>query len=60
MPIPGFQPYKSNPWEQYWIFFPRRINGKWYCCQTVYRRYILSPGGGFYQYGDVLDFLRSL
>ena len=60
MPIPGFQPFTSNPWEKHWTFFPRRINGKIYWCEYVYRKFVLSPGGGFYKYGDDFDVLRDM
>jgi len=64
MPIPhsvytGFVPFKTNPWEPYYTFRPRRIRGRWYWLEQIYRRWHLSPGGGFWEYGDVLDFLRD-
>ena len=50
----------SNPWEPYRLkLFPKRINGVWYAPGSiVYRRFVLSPGGGFYEYGDDFDYLR--
>ena len=51
---------KENPWKKYRLkVFPRRINGKWYKPgEWVWRRYVLSPGGGFYEYGDQFDYMR--
>ena len=54
------EPPKENPWKKYRLkVFPRRINGVWYKPGSiVYRRFVLSPGGGFYEYGDDFDYLR--
>ena len=51
---------KENPWKKYKLkIFPRKINGIWYKPGSiVYRRYVLSPGGGFYEYGDDFDYLK--
>ena len=51
----------ENPWEKYRIkLMPKRINGKWYKPGGwVYRRWVLSPGGGYYKYGDDFDFMRG-
>lgn len=51
----------ENPWKPYKLkLLPKRINGKWYKPgDWVYRRRVLSPGGGFYQYGDDFDFMRG-
>lgn len=48
-----------DPWQLKFIIFPRKINGNWYWLEHVYRRFVLSPGGGFWQYGDEFDILRS-
>ena len=50
----------GNPWEPYRIlFYPRLINGRWYLPgDTVYRRWVLSPGGGYWQWGDDFDRLK--
>ena len=54
------EPPKENPWRKYRLkVFPRRINGVWYAPGSiVYRRFVLSPGGGFYEYGDDFDYLK--
>jgi hypothetical protein len=50
----------DNPWQPHKIrFFPRAINGRMYWPgDIVYRRWALSPGGGFWQYGDEFDYLK--
>lgn len=57
---PDYAP-DPNPWEKYQLkLLPKRINGKWYKPgDWVYRRYVLSPGGGYYKYGDDFDFMRG-
>lgn len=54
------EPYK-NPWQKYQLkLIPKRINGKWYRPgEWVYRRWAISPGGGFWVYGDDFDYLRG-
>jgi hypothetical protein len=47
------------PWEKYYCCIPRRINGRWYWRDYVWRRFILTPGGGFYRYGDEFDILKD-
>lgn len=47
-------------WKQHRLLFPRRINGRWYWPgNVVYRYFVLSPGGGFWKYGDEFDMLRN-
>jgi hypothetical protein len=46
-------------WERHWTIVPRRINGRWYCREYVYRYWCLSPGGGFWRYGDEFDILKD-
>jgi len=46
-------------WDRHWTFIPRRINGRWYWCEHVYRHWCLSPGGGFWRYGDEFDILKD-
>jgi len=49
----------EQAWQPYRLRLPKRVRGKWYWpSQTVYRRYHTSPGGGFYEYGDVFDYLK--
>lgn len=50
-----------NPWEKYKLkLVPKRINGKWYKPGSwVYRKWVLSPGGGYWKYGDDFDFMRG-
>jgi len=51
---------KNNPWEPYRLkIFPKQINERWYKPgDMVYRRFVLSPGGGYWQYGDEFDYLK--
>jgi hypothetical protein len=51
-----------NPWEKYQLkLLPKRINGKWYKPGAwVYRRYVLTPSGGYYKYGDDFDYMRGI
>jgi hypothetical protein len=46
-------------WSKHYCKWPRRINGRWYWREYVWRRYVLSPGGGFWEYGDDFDMLRD-
>jgi hypothetical protein len=50
----------SNPWQPYRLkFFPRTINERRYWPgDLVYRRWLFSPGGGYWQYGDEFDYLK--
>jgi len=59
-PIPGLIPRLKGDWERHWTIFPRRINGRWYCREYVYRKFVSSPGGGFWQYGDEFDVLKEI
>lgn len=51
----------KNPWEKYQLkLLPKKINGKWYKPGSwVYRRFVMTPGGGYYRYGDDFDFMRG-
>lgn len=51
----------SNPWEPYQLkLLPKRINGRWYKPGSwVYRKFVTTPGGGYYKYGDDFDFMRG-
>lgn len=46
-------------WHSHYTLLPRKINGRWYWLTTVYRHFVLSPGGGFWRYGDSFDALRD-
>lgn len=49
-----------NEWESTRTWIPRRINQRWYWPgQVVYRHFTLSPGGGFWVYGDEFDVLKG-
>lgn len=51
---------RSQHWERVRTWRPRKINGRWYPPGVwVYRYFTLSPGGGFYVYGDEFDVLKS-
>jgi hypothetical protein len=54
--------FKQAPslWEPYYTILPRKINGRWYCCSRVYRRFNLDSQGGYYKYGDAFDYLRDI
>lgn len=51
---------RENPWEPYRLkLLPKKINDRWYKPgDTVYRRFRMSPGGGYWQYGDEFDYLK--
>jgi hypothetical protein len=51
----------KNPWEKYRLkLVPKRINGKWYKPGSwVYRKWVMTPGGGYWKYGDDFDFMRG-
>jgi menaquinone-dependent protoporphyrinogen IX oxidase len=54
------KPVTTNPWEPYRLkIFPKQINERWYAPgDMVYRRFVSSPGGGYWQYGDEFDYLK--
>lgn len=57
---PNF-PWELRVWEPYRLKLPRKINGRWYWPGArVYRYIILSPGGGYWCYGDDFDVLKSI
>ena len=51
----------KNPWEPYRLkIFPKKINEHWYAPgDMVYRKFVFSPGGGYWVYGDDFDFIRG-
>jgi hypothetical protein len=55
-----FDDLSKNKWEPWFAWRPVRINGKWYWLAHVYRKFLVSPGGGFYRYGDDFDMLRNI
>jgi len=59
-PIPETIGNSMGKWERHFTIFPRQINGHWYCRDYVWRRWVSSPGGGFWQYGDAFDYLKDL
>jgi hypothetical protein len=53
-------PDHKPTWEPVTLWWPKRIKGKWFWpTETVYRKFVLSPGGGFYLYGDDFDFIKD-
>lgn len=50
----------ENPWRPYKLkLLPKKINKRWYKPgDIVYRRFLLSPGGGYWKYGDEFDYLK--
>jgi len=59
-PVIVDEPIPTNPWEPYRLkIFPKQINERWYKPgDLVYRRFVHSPGGGYWQYGDDFDYLK--
>lgn len=53
------EPPLTTKWEPWYAWRPVRVNGKWYWLTTVYRKFLLSPGGGFHAYGDSFDILKD-
>ena len=50
----------GSAWEPVTVWRPRRINGVWYGPGSkVWRRFLFSPGGGYWQWGDTFDRLRG-
>ena len=49
---------KTNPWEPWYAWRPVRVGRKVMWRKWIYRRHVLSPGGGFYQYGTEFDVMR--
>ena len=50
----------EDKWKPYTLILPKRIGGRWYWPgRKVYRRFTLSPGGGFYKYGTEFDVLKD-
>lgn len=48
---PEWQPQ----WQSWWCWYPRRVNGRWYWLDHIYRK---ETVGGQYIYGDEFDVLR--
>ena len=46
-------------WEPWYAWYPKRINGRWYWREYVYRYWCLAPGSGFWRYGDEFSLLRD-
>jgi hypothetical protein len=59
-PIPETIGKVAWRWERHWCLIPKRINGRWYWCEHAYRYWCLSPGGGFWRYGDEFDYLKDV
>ena len=59
-PVIVDKPLPNNPWEPYRLkIFPKQINERWYKPgDMVYRRFVPSPGGGYWVYGDEFDYLK--
>lgn len=47
----------KNPWEKWYAWYPKRVKGKWYFNEWIYRMWVLGPGGGTYKYGNHFDYL---
>lgn len=56
----GYTPAPQTPrWRKWYAWRPVRVEGRWHWLETVYRYWVLSPGGGFWQYGTILDVLKN-
>jgi len=52
----------GGPWQPYYTWRPRKINGRWYWLATVYRRErnrMVWPHQGW-EFGDTLDLLKDI
>lgn len=55
-----YTPVAQTPrWRRYYAWHPVRAGGHWCWFTTVYRHWVISPAGGFWQYGTILDVLES-
>ena len=37
----------------------KTVNKQWIWREHIYKRYVLSPGGGFWEYSTILDILSQ-
>ena len=48
----------KNPWEPYYAWRPIKVGRKIVWRKWIFRRFVTSPGGGFYKYGTEFDVMR--
>jgi hypothetical protein len=47
-------------WQPHRSFMPRKVGKRWYMPgRLLFRKFVMSPGGGFYQYGTEFDVLKD-
>jgi hypothetical protein len=56
-------PSEPARWQPYYTKIPRRVNGKWYWFQWIYRKVIMEREDmhiyARYEYGDDFDALKQ-
>lgn len=50
---------RTQQWEPHLSWIPRKIGKSWYWHSPIYRKFVLSPGGGFWKYGTEFDVLKE-
>lgn len=50
---------RTAKWEPHISWVPRKIGKRWYWRSPIYRKFVLSPGGGYYKYGTEFDVLKE-
>ena len=56
------EPCDDQPkWEKWWAWKPVRINGRWTCFKTVYRRQPWLEHNNYpgYEYGTLFDVIKD-
>ena len=47
-------------WEAYRSWVPRKVGKRWYMPgRLLYRKFVLSPGGGHWKYGTEFDVMKD-
>lgn len=51
-------------WQSWYAWYPKKVNGKWYWRQWIYRRllntYVDYDNWKRWEYGDAFDYIKSL
>lgn len=50
---------RTQKWEPFVSWIPRKIGKRWYWHSPIYRKWQLSPGGGSWRYGTEFDVLKD-
>ena len=54
------QSIEHGDWKSHTLVLPKKIGKRWYWPgRQVYRKFVISPGGGFYKYGTEFDVLKD-